>query len=66
MPTGSTRSRRAPTDAYAHDDLAMPIETVIGSLTSRPKEDWKALLVAHMDGDEAEPDTPPVSGTTLL
>ena len=65
MPTGSTRGRRAPTGAHAHDDLAMPIKTVIASLPSRSKEDREALLQALMDGAATPPETPPVSGTTI-
>ena len=61
MLKGSTRRHRAPTDAR----LAMPIETVIASLTSRSKEDREALLQALMDGDALKPEMPPVSGTTI-
>lgn len=65
MPKGSTRVRQAPTEAHAHDDLVMPIKTVIASLASRSKEDREALLQALMDGDAMPPETHPVSGTTI-
>lgn len=64
MPKGSTRGRRAPTNALTPDDPERWVESVIASLPARSTKDREALLKALVNGDALPPETLPVSGTT--